>query len=144
LPVQVPSLEENLGVSSLLITRGPGQGGPAADAMFSFGGTSLPPRADSRFAQSESLWYFIEVANPADAAKVTLEPRLRRGGEPLAGLPPFPAVLQPIGSKRYLAGVELPLSSLVPGDYVLYLTVRDGDSQDPPSVLRRADFQIVR
>jgi hypothetical protein len=84
------------------------------------------------------------VANPANAAKVMLEPRLRRGGEPLAGLPAFPAILQPIGHERYLAGVELPLSSLGPGDYVLYVTVRDGQPEGSARVVRRADFQVVR
>jgi hypothetical protein len=73
-----------------------------------------------------------------------LEPRLRRGGEPLAGLPPFPAILQPVGSRRYLAGVELPLSTLGPGDYVLYLGVKDGETEAGQRVLRRADFQVVR
>ena len=107
-------------------------------------GTLLPPRADAAFTASESLWYFVEVANPTDPAKVMLEPRLRRGGEPLAGLPPFAAIPQPLGSKRFLAGVELPLSTLGPGDYVLYLGVRDGEAEDRPQILRRADFQIVR
>ena len=104
----------------------------------------LPPRADAAFATSESLWYFLEVANPTDPAKVMFEPRLRRGGEPLGGLPPFAAILQPLGPGRYLAGVELPLSSLGPGDYVLYLAVKDGEAENRPRVLRRADFQVVR
>jgi hypothetical protein len=89
------------------------------------------------------LWYFVEVANPTDPAKVILEPRLRRGGEPLAGLPPFPAILPTLGPKRYLAGVELPLSTLGP-EYVLYLGVRDGEAADRPRVLRTADSQVVR
>jgi GWxTD domain-containing protein len=143
LPVQVPALE-GFAVSSLIITRGPAQATPSAGTVFQFGGTLLPPRADAAFAASESLWYFLEVANPTDPAKVMLEPRLRRGGEPLAGLPPFAAILQTIGPKRYVAGVELPLSSLGPGDYVLYLGVRDGETEDRPRVLRRADFQVVR
>lgn len=143
LPIQVPALEK-FAVSSLIITRGPAQAAGSASAAFQFAGTILPPRADAAFAPSESLWYFLEVANPANPAKVMLEPRLRRGGEPLAGLPPFPAILQPLGHDRYLAGVELPLASLSPGDYVLYVTVRDGQTEDRTRVVRRADFQVLR
>jgi hypothetical protein len=142
LPIQVPALEK-FAVSSVILTRGPAQASGTASADFQFAGTLLPPRADAAFAPSESLWYFLEVANPADAAKVMLEPRLRRGGEPLAGLPAFPAILQPLGHERYLAGVELPLSSLGPGDYVLYVTVTDGQSEGATRVVRRADFQVV-
>ena len=142
LPLQVPALEKDFAVSSLIITRGPAASA-SANGLFSFAGTSLPPRADAAFTRSESLWYFVEVANPSDPAKVMIEPRLRRGGEALAGLPPFPAKLQSIGPGRYLAGVELPLATLSPGDYVIYLTVQDGEGQDRPRVLRRADFQIT-
>lgn len=142
LPIQVPGME-SFAVSSLILTRGPAQAAGSANPAFQFAGTLLPPRADAVFTPSESLWYFVEVANPSDAARVMLEPRLRRGGQPLAGLSPFPAILQPVGTKRYLAGVELPLSSLGPGDYILYLTVSDGDNVDRPRVLRRADFHVV-
>ena len=57
---------------------------------------------------------------------------------------PFAAILQPLGPKRFLAGVELPLSTLGPGDYVLYLGIKDGEAEDRPRFLRRADFQVVR
>jgi GWxTD domain-containing protein len=143
-PIQVPSLEKGFAVSSLIITRGPATGGAQSSPFFTFAGTALPPRADGLFGPTESLWYFVEVANPADKDRVLLEPRLRRGGEPLAGSPALPANLQPIGSGRYIAGVEMPLSTLVPGDYVLYLTVSDGESEGRSQVLRRADFQVVR
>lgn len=143
LPIQVPALE-GFAVSSLIITRGPAQAAGSASTAFQFAGTLLPPRADAAFASSESLWYFLEVANPADAAKVMLEPRLRRGGEPLAGLRPFAAILQPIGHDRYIAGVELPLAGLGPGDYILYVTVSNGQADNSTRVVRRADFQVVR
>jgi GWxTD domain-containing protein len=143
-PIQVPSLESGFAVSSLIVTRGPGKASEKSDRGFTFAGTTLPPRADGAFASSESLWYFVEVANPTDPTKVFLEPRLRRGGEPLGAPAPFAAKLQVLGSGRYLAGVELPLSSLGPADYVLYLNVRDGDSEGAVRALRRADFQIVR
>jgi hypothetical protein len=142
LPLNVPGLEKAFAVSSLLLTRGPAAAGSGADSLFTFGGTGLPPRADAAFMVSESLWYFVEVANPSDPAKVTLEPRLRRGAEPMASLPAFAAKLQPLGAGRSIVGVELPLASLPPGDYVLYLTVRDGFSEDRPQILRRADFQV--
>jgi hypothetical protein len=143
-PIQVPSLQSGFAVSSLIVTRGPGRASEKSDRGFTFAGTALPPRADGAFASSESLWYFVEVANPADPTKVFLEPRLRRGGEPLGAPAPFAAKLQALGSGRYLVGVELPLSSLGPADYVLYLTVRDGDSEGAARALRRSDFQIVR
>lgn len=142
LPLQVPSLEKDFAVSSLIITRGPAASA-SANELFSFAGTSLPPRADAAFTRSESLWYFVEVANPSDPAKVLLEPRLRRGGEPVGGLPPLPAKLQSLGPGRYLSGVELPLATLSPGDYVIYLAVQDGEGLDRPRVLRRGDFQIT-
>ncbi|MGH9364829.1 MAG: hypothetical protein ACRD1B_06135, partial [Thermoanaerobaculia bacterium] len=140
LPLNVPALEKDFAVSSLLITRGPAQGG--SEPFFTFAGTALPPRADAAFAASESLWYFVEVANPSDSARVMLEPRLRRGGEPVAALPAFAAKLQNLGSGRYIVGIEMPLSTLPPGDYVLYLTAKDGEAEDRPRALRRADFQI--
>lgn len=144
IPVQVPPVEKEFAVSSLIVTRGPAPAGPGTEPMFTFGVASLPPRADAAFGPSESLWYFAEIANPSDASQVLLEPRLRRGAEPVAALPPFAAKLQPMATGRYLVGIELPLATLGPGDYVLYLTVRDGEGANRPAVLRRADFQITR
>ncbi len=143
LPVRVPIPQSGFAVSSLILTRGPAPADPKGDRTFAFGGTLLPPRADALFSASQSLWYFVEVANAADAAKVMLEPRLRRGGDPVGSLAAFPAKLQPIGGGRYIAGVELPLATLGPGDYVLYLAVLDGDSQAAARELRRADFRVI-
>ena len=142
LPVQVPSLGKDFAVSSLLITRAPAPASKTSESLFTFSGAFLPPRADASFSRSESLWYFFEVANPSDPARVMIEPRLRHGTEPFAGLPAFPAKLSPAGSGRYLSGIEMPLTSLEPGNYVLYVNVRDGDRE--PSVLRRADFRVNR
>lgn len=144
LALQVPAVEKEFAVSSLILTRGPAPPASGSDPIFTFGGATLPPRADGAFAQAESLWYFAEVANPADPARVVLEPRLRRGPEPVAALPPFAAKLQPIGAGRYLVGIELPLGTLGPGDYVLYVSVRDGEGEGRPAALRRADFQVSR
>jgi GWxTD domain-containing protein len=144
IPVQVPAVEKEFAVSSLIVTRGPAPAAGGSEPTFAFGGVSLPPRADAAFAASESLWYFAQVANPSNAAQVILEPRLRRGPEPVAALPPFPAKLQPMAAGRYLLGIELPLATLGPGEYVLYLTIRDGEGANRPAVLRRADFQVSR
>jgi hypothetical protein len=144
LPLQVPSLDSAFAVSSIILTRGPASAPAGTASEFTFAGTALPPRADAVFTPSESVWYFVEVANPSDPSKVFLEPRLRRGGQPLAGLPPFAAKLQPLSPKRYIAGVEMPLETLEVGDYVLYLTVRDGEGEDRPQAVRRGDFRIVR
>jgi GWxTD domain-containing protein len=144
LPVQVPAMEKDFAVSSLLITRGPATASKGSEQLFTFSGSFLPPRADAAFSRSESLWYFMEVANPSNPSAITLEPQLRRGTEVFAALPPFPVKLAPIGNRRFLAGVELPLSSIEPGDYVLYVRVRDGESDSAASVLRRADFRVVR
>ena len=140
LPVRVPTTDSGFAVSSLILTRGPAPADPKGDRTFAFGGTLLPPRADAIFPASQSLWYFVEVANPADAAKVMLEPRLRRGADPVGALAAFPAMLQSIGGGRYVAGVELPLSALGPGDYALYLRVGDATGSQE---LRRADFRVV-
>ena len=144
IPVQVPAVEKEFAVSSLIVTRGPAPAAAGSEPTFAFGGVSLPPRADAAFAASESLWYFAQVANPSNAAQVILEPRLRRGPEPVAALPPFAAKLQPAAAGTYLVGIELPLATLGPGDYVLYLTIRDGEGANRPTVLRRADFQVSR
>ncbi len=143
LPVQVPALDREFAVSSLIVTRGPARASGGSNPRFTFAGTVIPPRADAVFTTAESLWYFVEIANPSDPAAVMLEPRLRRDGAPLAGLPAFPAALQPIGGGRFLSGVEVPLATLHPGAYVLYLTVRNGSGEESKQVLRRADFQIA-
>jgi GWxTD domain-containing protein len=151
-PLRVPALERTekvekekpFAVSSMILTAGPAPapGGAAAEKTFAFGGATLPPRADAVFKTAQSLWYFVLVANPSDTGKVFLEPRLRRNGEPAGGLPPFAPRLAPIGGGRYLTGVEIPLATLPPGDYVLYLTIRDGGTS-AAAELRRAEFRLV-
>ncbi|HYK42311.1 MAG TPA: GWxTD domain-containing protein [Thermoanaerobaculia bacterium] len=142
-PVHVPAVEGKFAVSSLILSRGPAAASKGTDSTFTFGSTYLPPRADAVFQASQSLWYFVEVANPSDPSKVMLEARLRRAGQPIAALPPFPARLEPFAAGRFLAGIELPLQSLGAGEYVLYLAVRDGESDSATQFLRRADFQVV-
>ncbi len=141
--LKVPDPDRSFSVSSLILTRGPGAADPYPADPFSIGGVRLPPRADGVFVQNESVWYFFEAASRADPKEVTLEVQLRRDGAQVGSLAPFPARLQAIGAGRYLAGFEMPLSSLSPGDYVLYVTVRDGSAPANKSVLRRADFRLV-
>lgn len=143
LPLTVPAVEGKFGVSSILLTLGPASAPASRDRSFVFGGTAVPPRADSLFRGSQSLWYFVLVANPTDASKTFLEPRLRRNGQPAGGVSPFAAKLQPIGGARFLAGIELPLATLPAGDYVLYLTVRDGMGSAAPAEVRRAEFRLA-
>jgi GWxTD domain-containing protein len=142
-PLRVPDVEKKFGVSSVLVTAGPAPAPPGGDSTFTFGRAVLPPRADAVFrASGGSLWYFVLVANPSDAGNVFLEPRLRRDGQPVGSLPPLNAKLEPMGKGRYMTGLELPLETLPPGDYVLYLSVRDSASGSSPE-LRRAEFRLV-
>jgi len=136
--IRVPDLAGSPAVSSLILSAGAGKAGAEEAGPFGFGPSRIPPRADGEFARTESLWYFVEVAGPADPAAVTLETRLRRGADQVGASGPFPAGLVEVSSGRYLCGFEMPLSSLAPGDYVLYVTVRDGSQ----TALRRGDFRI--
>lgn len=137
--LQVPDVSGGLAVSSLVLSAGAGQAASGASEGFFFGNALVPPRADASFLRSESLWCFLEMAGPADAAQVTLETRLRRGGEQVGAAGPFPARLVEIAPGRYVCGFEVPLSSISSGDHVLYVTVRDGSR----SVLRRGDFSVL-
>lgn len=138
-PLRVPALDGPLAISSLLVSAGVGAG-KASDEAFVFGPVEVLPRADAAFSRSESLWYFVQLANVADAEKITQELRLRHGAATVAANPASPAKLQSIAPGRYAFGYEIPLSGLEPGSYVLYVTVRDGEGH---SALRRADFRVL-
>ena len=140
--LQVPSFSSGFAVSSLVLSAGAGKAKPGASDGFLFGQALVPPRADSVFLRSESLWYFLEVAGPSDPGAVTLETRLRRGSERVGAAGPFPAGLVEIAPGRYVCGFELPLATLAPGEYVLYVTVREKPEEGGRSVLRRGDFQL--
>ena len=139
LPIRVPALDKDLAVSSLLVAAGVG---PAQKrgGTFEFGSVEVLPRADAAFARSESLWYFVQLANVSDSEAITQELRLRRGTQDVAARAPAPAELEQLAPGRYAFGYEIPLSGFEPGSYVLYVTVRDGEGH---SVLRRADFRVV-
>jgi hypothetical protein len=140
LPLRVPALEKDLAVSSLLLSAGIGPVDKARDDSFVFGTVEVLPRADAEFSRSESLWYFVQLANVEDAEKITQELQLRRGAQTIASQPASPAKLQELAPGRYAFGYEIPLTGLAPGSYTLYVTVRDGAGH---SALRRADFRVV-
>lgn len=139
LPLRVPALDGPLAASSLLVSAGVASA-KGTDPAFQFGPVEVLPRADAAFSRSESLWYFVQLANVSDSEKVTQELRLRHGAATVAANPAAPAKLETIAPGRYAFGYEIPLAGLEPGSYVLYVTVRDGEGH---SALRRADFRVL-
>lgn len=134
--VVVPAEGTEFAVSSVLLTHEIALQ-PSMLSAVDLGRTPLRPRADATFNQKESVWYVFEVANPSDASKVAVTAKLRGEGEMKSiDLPPG---LTPMSGGRYIGGYELPLNSLKPGDYTLYVTIADGGRQE----VRRADFRIV-
>jgi hypothetical protein len=125
-------------ISSLVVTGGVGPVS-SADAAFSWGDVQILPRADSTFRFNESLWYFLQIANPSAADKLVLDVRLRKGTSPHLEPIRVPAQAGEIGNGLYLVGRELPLMSLEPGNYSLYVTVIDGANQK----VARADFKVL-
>jgi GWxTD domain-containing protein len=140
IPLRVPVIDQGLAVSTIVLSAGVGPPRKEETRSFAFGPVEVLPRADAAFSRSESLWYFVQLANVSDAEKVTQELRLRHGAATVAANPSTPAKLESIGPGRYAFGYEIPLSGLEPGSYVLYLTIRDGEGH---SVLRRADFRVL-
>ena len=140
IPVRVPELEADFAISSMLVSAGISPPVKGGESSFLFGSAEALPRADATFSRTESLWYFVQLANVSEGDKITQEVRLLHGPRTVAAHPASPAQLQEIAPGRYAFGYELPLSSLEPGSYVLYVTVRDGAGHN---VLRRADFRVV-
>jgi GWxTD domain-containing protein len=138
-PLRVPELDTDFAISSVLLSAGTSPTRKGGDESFQLGPVDALPRADATFSKSESLWYFVQLANVAQDAKVTQELRLMRGPRTVAARS-APAELQEIAPGRFALGYELPLGSLEPGTYVLYVTVRDGQGH---SALRRADFRLL-
>lgn len=140
LPLKIPALEKELAVSSLLLSAGVGPVDKERENTFVFGTVEVLPRADAEFSRSESVWYFVQLANVDDVEKITQELQLRRGAQMIASQPASPAKLQELAPGRYAFGYEIPLTGLAPGSYMLYVTIRDGSGH---STLRRADFRVV-
>ena len=139
-PLRVPAIDKDFAVSTVLLSAGVGPSRKGPSGSFAFGPVEALPRADAAFSRSESLWYFVQLANVSDAEKVTQELRLRHGAKDVAQRAPAAAELQQLAPGRYAFGYEIPLSGLEPGSYVLYLTVRDSEGH---SALRRADFRVL-
>ena len=140
LPLRVPALDKDLAVSSLLLSAGVAPVDKSGEGSFVFGTVEVLPRADAEYSRSESLWYFVQLANVEDAEKVTQELQLRHGAQVIAGQPASPAKLQQLAPGRYAFGYEIPLTGLAPGNYTLYVTVGDGQGH---RAVRRADFRLV-
>lgn len=133
----VPESQSQFAVSSLVITDRV----ETSARGVAMGRVHVRPRADATFTTNESMWYFFQVANPSDPAKVTVAIRLRHGAAPPTSPTVVPAALESIGPGRYMSGFELPLKDLAPGDYTLYVSVHDPAGAE--DVLRRADFRVV-
>ena len=141
--LSVPDLGSGFVVSPLILSRGPGARRSGDEtAPFAIGRAILPPRADATFSPKESLWFFLEMANAADPSKVTLELRVRKGSEAVSARPAFPAQPDVFAEGRSLSGFELPLEGFPPGDYRLYVLVRDGVAPADQPVVRSADFRL--
>jgi GWxTD domain-containing protein len=122
--------------SSILLSATPER---AAGGMFDIGKLGVVPRADQTFSKTESLWYSGEVVNPTDPQKVTIDVRLRSGAKAL-GASQVALESESVGPHRYFYVREMPLAAFEPGDYTLYVTVRDPSGATD---VRRADFRIV-
>jgi GWxTD domain-containing protein len=144
LPLSVPDESRGNAVSSLILSSGAAPADPGDTSPFRAGTAVIPPRADALFTTGESLWYFLELADPVDPASAKVEARLRRVGGSASGASTgaMPANLQQAGEKRWVLGLEMPLADLKPGDYSLYVTVMLGQSSSV-RVVRRADFRLV-
>jgi hypothetical protein len=136
LPIHVSDRAKPLAVSSMVLAPTPQR---AAGGAFDIGALGLVPRADQVFSRSESLWYAGEVANPSDPKTVAVEVLLRSGAKAL-GATRIALEPQPVAAGRYVFAREMPLAGFEPGDYSLYVTVRDAGGA---SQVRRADFRIV-
>ncbi|HJQ38583.1 MAG TPA: GWxTD domain-containing protein [Thermoanaerobaculia bacterium] len=134
--VIVPQDAGGFAVSSLLLTHEIALQ-PSMLSAVDLGRTPLRPRADATFSTRESMWYVFEVANPTDASKVAVTARLRGNGE-MKSID-VQSGLTPMAGGHYIGGYELPLKSIAPGDYTLYVTIADGGRQE----VRRADFRVV-
>lgn len=137
LQLAIPGSEE-LGVSSLLLGGGP-ENTPASDPLFAIGPLLFRPRADAQFAPSESLWYFLQFRGALPEGTL-LEPKLMRKGKGIVlGWQPFAPALVAAGPNLQVAGYEVPLASVEPGMYTLYMTITAGETK----IVRRADFEVV-
>lgn len=135
--VIVPPMGSGLDVSSLVLTHDLMSAEPPAIIL---GGAPVRPRADNVFANAESLWYAFQVASANDPGNVNTKLVLRRLADGHTQVSQQVTGLTQTGAGSYLGGFEIPLQTLQPGDYSLYLTLTDAAGH---SQVRRADFKIV-
>lgn len=137
LQVAIPA-DDEFAVSSLLLGGGPESGAPP-DPLFAIGPALFRPRADAQFTRAESLWYFLQFRG-AMPDGTRLEPKLMKKGKGIVTTwQPIAPDLVAAGSNLQVAGYEVPLQTIVPGAYTLYVTVRSAGQ----SFVRRADFEVV-
>jgi GWxTD domain-containing protein len=134
IPLHVANDAAPLPTSSLLVSSAPVR---ATRGLFTFDNVSLLPRADATFARGESLWFFGEI-HAADPKRVSIEARVRSGSKSI-GNTAVTLDATPVAPHRFLFGRELPLATFEPGDYTLYVIVRDGGG----SAVQRADFRVI-
>jgi hypothetical protein len=134
IPLHVANAAASLPTSSLLVSSAPVR---ATRGIFTFGNASLLPRADATFSRGESLWFFGQVT-AADPKSVSIEARVRSGAKSI-GNTAVALDTTPLAPHRFLFGRELPLATFEPGDYTLYVIVRDTGA----SSVQRADFRVV-
>ena len=134
-PVHV-SDAKSFAASSILLSATPEK---AVGGMFDIGKLGIVPRADQTFSRAESLWYAGEVLNPTDPKTVVVDVRLRSGVKAI-GATQVSLESGSAGPHRYFYVREMPLASFEPGDYTLYVTVRDASGA---TEVRRADFRLT-
>jgi GWxTD domain-containing protein len=139
----LPSLDRGFAVSSLVVAAEPLAAG-TDEFPFRFGEVETLPRADAVFRTSESLWYFYSVAHPSAKENVTMQVRLHLDGKPSAALEKFTPSLWPVAEGRFIAAYEMPLRDLTPGEYALYVVIRDEGGDEPQQETRRSDFTLVK
>ncbi len=134
--VIVPATGSGLDVSSLVLTHDLMSAEPPAIIL---GGAPVRPRADMVFATDESLWYAFQVASGMDPGTMKASVILRRvGGKTQTSTTTTGLTQTAPGS--WIGGFEMPLQTLDPGDYSLYLTLSDAAGRQQ---MRRADFRLV-
>lgn len=134
--VVVPAMGSGLDVSSLVLTNDLMSTEPPAIVL---GGAPVRPRADGVFGTNESLWYAFQVASATDPGNVGVQLVLRRTGGK-SSTHALSTGLTQTAPGSWIGGFEMPLQTLEPGDYSLYLTLSDAAGHKQ---VRRADFKIV-
>lgn len=135
--VIVPPTGSGLDVSSLVLTHDLMSAEPPAIVL---GGAPVRPRADNIFATNESMWYAFQVASTTDPGSVNATLVLRRLSDGKTLSSSMTTGLTQTADGSYFGGFEMPLETVEPGDYSLYLTLTDTAGRQQ---VRRADFKVV-